>query len=103
MNVGRVLKMTRAAKNMRQTELAKKLGLSHNYISLVEQGKSQPSYQTILLMAKNLKISPALFIFLSSDIPKEFTAKHQIEYTNMQKEYFLNFAWHDDTTEEKNE
>ena len=48
----------RAARNMSQAELAKKVGISTSYVSMLERGRRVPPLPTVEKVAKALKKSP---------------------------------------------
>lgn len=67
MNIGKAIKMCRVQRNLTQAELAKKVGLSDSYISLMEQGKRDPSMSTIESIADALHVPLFILVFLASD------------------------------------
>ncbi len=52
---------------MSQEELAKKVGLSISYISLIEQGKRDPPMSTVEEMADALGVPVSLLTFLAAE------------------------------------
>lgn len=84
MSLGHVLKLIRTHRELNQNQMAELLGISQNYLSLIESGKKQPSVDLIVEMAKNLKVSSDALIFASSDVPNELDSKDQKEYKRLQ-------------------
>jgi DNA-binding XRE family transcriptional regulator len=61
---GRRLREIRASRKMTQEEFAEALGMSVDFLSLIERGRNAPSFGTLDRMAKKLKLTVAdLFIF----------------------------------------
>ena len=55
--VGAKLKAARLAKGFSQTELGKMIGVTKGTVSTYESGEREPPIKTLILIAKNLKIS----------------------------------------------
>jgi putative transcriptional regulator len=53
--VGKI-RLERLRVGITQAELAKKIGVSANYIHLVERGKRNPSFKTLSKMSRVLKV-----------------------------------------------
>ncbi|RTL51176.1 MAG: XRE family transcriptional regulator [Rhodocyclaceae bacterium] len=53
---GEVLRKHRKAAGLSQEELALDSSLDRTYISMLERGQRQPSLQTVLAIAKRLKV-----------------------------------------------
>ncbi len=72
--VGKALKLLRTAKGMKQSDLAKKIDVQTNYISMIENGHREPSLSFLEAAASALN-APIDFLFVfardSSEIPKE--------------------------------
>ncbi len=54
--LGRNLKRIRKAKNITQGDIVRALGVGRGYISNVENGKANPTLETIAKIAKALKV-----------------------------------------------
>jgi transcriptional regulator with XRE-family HTH domain len=63
MNIGHMLKLLRTAANIKQRDLAHKVGMKGNYLSLVESGKRTPSISLLQRLAKALDV-PLSLLFL---------------------------------------
>jgi transcriptional regulator with XRE-family HTH domain len=50
------IRLERLKADMTQVELARKIGVSANYIHLVERGKRNPSFKTLRKMSRVLKV-----------------------------------------------
>jgi len=53
--IGRI-RLERLKADMTQVELARKIGVSANYVHLVERGKRNPSFKTLIKMSRALKV-----------------------------------------------
>ena len=56
MKLGHVLKLIRTNWGMTQKDMADTLGISQNYLSLIESDKKTPSPEKILVFANSLKM-----------------------------------------------
>ena len=66
MSVGRAVKFARIAAGLKQKELADRLDVSPNYLSLVENDKREPSLTFLRNLASELEI-PLGLLFLNPD------------------------------------
>ena len=55
------LKKLRKSKNLTQESLAEKTGLSVDFIGMIERGERAPSFETLEILAKILKVAIADF------------------------------------------
>jgi transcriptional regulator with XRE-family HTH domain len=61
---GRRLREIRAQRRMTQEQFAEMLGVSVDFLSLIERGRNAPSFETLDTMAKRLRMPVAdLFTF----------------------------------------
>jgi transcriptional regulator with XRE-family HTH domain len=67
MNLGKSIKLCRASRGLSQGELAKKIGKSISYISLIEQGKRDPAISTVEEIAHALGVPVSLLTFLAAE------------------------------------
>jgi transcriptional regulator with XRE-family HTH domain len=67
MNIGKAIRVIRAARNLSQKQLAEESGLDASYISLMEAGKRAPADDTIQAIAKGLRVPKYLLLLLGSD------------------------------------
>jgi transcriptional regulator with XRE-family HTH domain len=84
MSLGHVLKLIRTNKGLNQKEMADMLGISQNYLSLIESEKKQPSSDRIASMAKNMKFTSNALVFAASDIPEELSPKDRKDFQRLQ-------------------
>lgn len=56
-SIGKNLREYRLKKSMRQEDLAEKVGLSTNYIGMIERGEKIPSFESFLAIVNALEIS----------------------------------------------
>ncbi len=69
--IGIRTKSLRRARGLTQEELAERTGLSVNYLSRIERGLENPTLDTLLGLAKALKVEPLdLFTFEHEADPK---------------------------------
>jgi len=72
---GKIIQEERKAKNISQEKLSKITGLDRTFISLIENGKRNPTFSTILKISLALEISPSdLFLKFEDRVP-EFQIK----------------------------
>src|SRR2546423_8781591 len=67
MNYGRALKIARAMEGLEQKDLATLAHLDPSHISLIEQGKRNPTVATLEKIAKALKMPYHLLTLLASE------------------------------------
>ena len=67
MNIGKIIKDVRKAKNIKQYELAEKSGLSTAALCLIEQGKSYPSNNNLKKIFESLEIKESYLLVLLED------------------------------------
>jgi transcriptional regulator with XRE-family HTH domain len=65
MNIGKAVRICRAARGLSQRELAEKAEFSSAYISLIEQGKREPSLSGIKKLSNALSLPHDLLILLA--------------------------------------
>lgn len=84
MNLGHFLKIIRTAGNYKQKEFANLLGITQNYLSLIETNKKNLSIEKIKKFANELKISEDGMIFIFLDVPKELPEKDKNTFKRLQ-------------------
>ena len=62
MTIGNAIKLIRTARRIRQRELASKLKVSPNYLSMLEADKREPSIATLRHIARELSVPAGLFL-----------------------------------------
>ena len=67
MNIGKAIRTCRIQKNLKQSELAEKANISVSYLSLLEQGKRDPSFSTVEEIASALNIPVSILVFLAAE------------------------------------
>jgi transcriptional regulator with XRE-family HTH domain len=73
MKLGRALKVIRTASGIKQKDIAAELGVTPNYISLVEAGKREPSISFLKKFAGTLKVPTGLLLLWDEAESKPFT------------------------------
>ena len=84
MHLGRTLKLIRASRGMTQKKMADILGISQNYLSLIESNKKNPSTDKISEFAKKMGFSADALTFIISNPPKELNEEDRKKYTRLQ-------------------
>jgi len=59
--LGRAIKVMRTASGIKQKDIANKIGVTPNYVSLVEAGKREPSIAFLRRIAKVIGVPVGLF------------------------------------------
>lgn len=70
MNVGKGIKFVRVASGLKQGEMAGRLGISQNYLSLLENNKAEPS-MSLLKKISEVFCVPAAFLLWEEAMPLE--------------------------------
>lgn len=60
--LGERIRDQRNAARLTQQELAHRLGVSVAYVSLIERGRRNPPYTTVLTIARALQVAPTRFV-----------------------------------------
>lgn len=69
-NIGRSIKFVRVAAEIRQGEMAECLGISQNYLSMLENNKAEPSLSLLKKIATTFNV-PVSFLLLESSVEFE--------------------------------
>lgn len=69
-DIGRSIKFVRVAANLRQGEMARRLGISQNYLSLLENNKAEPSLSLLRRISSEFHV-PMSFLFLEGTVDFE--------------------------------
>ncbi len=78
MDLGKIIKLLRISAGLKQETLAAKLGVSANYISLIENNKREPSLTFLRGLADELDI-PLGMLFLEVDKSRFVSAPEKKE------------------------
>jgi transcriptional regulator with XRE-family HTH domain len=70
MNLGQTAKLMRTASGLGQKEIAEQLGVTVNYMSLVENGKREPSLPFLRRLARVLHVPVGLFFLWENHGPR---------------------------------
>ena len=70
MNIGKGIKFVRVAANLRQSEMAERLQISQNYLSLLENNRADPSVELIRRISEVFGV-PANFLLWEDAMPSE--------------------------------
>jgi transcriptional regulator with XRE-family HTH domain len=84
MKIGSLIKKIRMVRGLTQVQLAEIMGITQNYLSLIETDTKIPSNEKIRAFAKHLNISEDAIQFLSTDPPNELNQDKKKEYAKLQ-------------------
>ena len=84
MKIGHVLKLVRTGKAMTQKDMADLLGVSQNYLSLIEIGSKAPSSEKLAEFAKSMSVSEEALVFVSTDVPEELSPSEKEDFLKLQ-------------------
>jgi transcriptional regulator with XRE-family HTH domain len=94
LTLGNAIKLVRTASGIKQRVLAEKLGITSNYLSLVENGKREPSISFLNRLAKALSVPVGIF-FLWQELGPGQTDNRPLDQirellTRLEAMYLLN-------------
>ncbi len=72
MDIGKAIKTLRARHKIPQQILAKKVGVTQGYLSLIEKGLREPGFELIKKIADTLMIPQQLIFLLACDRESKF-------------------------------
>ncbi len=84
MGLGKILKLIRTNKSMTQKQMADHIGISQNYLSLIESNSKVPSADRLSSFAKTLKVSKDALVFVASQPPEELSLEDKKKYRELQ-------------------
>lgn len=92
MKIGQTIRILRTARKTSQGNLARQLGVTAGYLSLVEQDKREPSLGFLERVGDFFEI-PVGFLFLSETAAKQANPKHQ-QLINEIRHAMLDYVLH---------
>jgi len=81
MSIGSTLKLLRVASDLKQSSLAKDLDVTANYLSLVENGKKEPSLTFLKKFSQRLNLPLGYFLWIALEdirLPEELDLKEKM-------------------------
>ena len=87
MTIGSTLKLLRTASNVTQSSLAKDLNVTANYLSLVENGRKEPSLTLLKRFSKKLDAPLGYFLWLALE---ENRSQEEIDLKRKMNELLIN-------------
>jgi len=84
MKIGSLIKKIRTIRGLTQVQLAQQIGITQNYLSLIETDKKTPSNAKIKELSKHLQLSEEALIFLSTEPPDELDQYKRRDYIKLQ-------------------
>lgn len=85
LTTSKLIKIARTNKDLSQDDVATKLNVSKNYISLIENGKKDPSLKFLKDLAKILDIPVLLLIWEKMDLPAGKTSAEKNIISQLEK------------------
>ncbi len=85
MGLGKILKLIRTNKDMTQKQMADHIGISQNYLSLIESDSKVPSTDRLSSFAKALNVSKDALVFVASTPPEELSGVDKKKYGDLQR------------------
>jgi transcriptional regulator with XRE-family HTH domain len=67
MTLGNAIKLVRTARNVRQRDLASKVKVSPNYLSMIEADRRTPSITFLKKLASKLRVPSGLFLLWAEE------------------------------------
>jgi len=80
MSVGKTIKLLRVSSGLKQKELAAKVRVTPNYLSLVENNKREPSMSFLRALSKELDLPMGLFLWDTSKTVSAFNTEQKKIY-----------------------
>ena len=77
---GKLLRATRKAHNLGQSELAERVGISAKHLGRVERGEKLPSFELIVALAKAMGESPSVFFEFENASADERVMKERLQH-----------------------
>ena len=62
MNIGKSIKFVRVAANLKQGDMAQRLGITQNYLSLIENNKTEPSLSLLKKISDEFNVPISFLI-----------------------------------------
>lgn len=81
MNLGEAIRDIRKQKGLKQKDLATAVGITHTYLSSVENGKNEPGKGLLTRISQALEVDEILLKFMafdSSDVPESKRASFAV-------------------------
>lgn len=73
MNLGQATKLMRTASGLKQSQIARRLGVTANYVSLVENGRREPSLSFLRQLAGIFDVPVGVFFLWEESAGKSHT------------------------------
>jgi transcriptional regulator with XRE-family HTH domain len=67
LSLGRAIRMVRTRRGLSQSDLARRAGVSTSLVSLVECGKRDTPFETLLALAEALGVPLSILVFIAGD------------------------------------
>jgi transcriptional regulator with XRE-family HTH domain len=90
MDIGGLLRVLRQAARVKQSQLAARAGISQNYLSMIENGRRQPSAKTLERLGSALNVPLPFLVMYRSGTPENLGDREK-ELIARLKELCLDF------------
>lgn len=84
MNIGTLIKTIRTSRGVSQKDFSVEVGISTNFLCLVEKGKRNLSEDKIEKISASLGVSKEALEFICTDVPKELDGESSKKYRELQ-------------------
>ena len=88
MSLGKTIKLLRISSGLKQKELAPRLGVTANYLSLVENDKREPRVSFLRALSAELNLPMGLFLWDTSDTVSGFDTEQRRVYEEIKNLIF---------------
>ena len=78
--LGERIALLRRSRGLSQAELARRLKISPSAMGMYEQGRREPSAQTLVLLSRELQVSTDFLLTGQSPLPDADPLSHLLEY-----------------------
>ena len=85
MNIGTLIKTIRTSRGLSQKDFSAEVGVSTNFLCLVEKGKRNLSNENIEKVAKCLGISKEALEFVCAEVPRELDQEGSKTFLELQQ------------------
>lgn len=89
--LSRALRLIRVFHDLKQVELAARLGISKSHLSELESGRKTPTMEIIEKYAHEFKIPPSSILFFSEQLPNDPNDKVHVKVRGAIAQKVLNF------------
>lgn len=85
MDIGKGLRFIRVAAGLQQKDLAQRLGISQNYLSLLENNKAEPSLSLLRKVSDEFDIPTSFLLWEENAVDKEVNPEIREHYERLRQ------------------